>query len=460
MSEPRPRGSSRFPGFYKLSVSERTAALAEYADLTAEQQFILRREGLTAERADHMIENVIGVFGLPLGLAVNFQINGRDYVVPMAVEESSVVAAAGHLAKAVRKHGTLTADADEPVMIGQIQTLDVPDRAHAVAEIERHREELLQFANAQDPALVDHGGGAKGLETEELDTAVGPMLIVRLLVDVRDAMGANAVNTMCEALAPRIEELTGGRVSLRILSNLADRRLARARLRVSPEALSDDPEEALGTAEAIVAAWAFADADPHRAATHNKGIMNGMDPIVIATGNDWRAVEAGAHAYACREGRYRPLSRWTMDEEGMLVGELEAPMAVGVVGGATRVHPTARIALKILGVRSARELAQVIVSVGLVQNLAALRSLVTEGIQKGHMVLHARNVAVSAGAVGELAVRVAGEMIRESGITFDRAHEWTRRLLSSVKRTASGLRDELLHPEDTKDKEPRDPDAQ
>ena len=460
MDKPRPRGSSRFPGLYKRSVSERTGALAEYAGLTAEDQFVLRREGLTADHADHMIENVIGVYGLPLGLAVNLQINGRDYVAPMAVEESSVVAAAGHLAKAVRKHGTLTAEADEPVMIGQIQTLDVPDRAHAVAEIERHREDLLTFANAQDRALAQHGGGARGIETEELDTPAGPMLIVRLLVDVRDAMGANAVNTMCEALAPRIEDLTGGRVSLRILSNLADRRLARARLRIAPEAFAEDPDEARRTAEDIVAAWAFADADPYRAATHNKGIMNGIDPIVIATGNDWRAVEAGCHAFACRDGRYRPLSRWSIDEEGMLAGELTAPMAVGVVGGATRGHPTARIVLKVLGVRSARELAEVIVSVGLVQNLAALRSLVTEGIQKGHMVLHARNVAVSAGAVGEMAVRVAGEMIREGRITFDRAREWTKRLLSSVRRTATDLRDELLHPDSDRDEERRDPDGE
>ena len=441
MDKDRRSGSSRLPGFYKRSVSDRLSDLAVYADLTAEEKFILRREGLTADRADQMVENVVGVFGLPLGLAVNFRINDRDYVIPMAVEEPSVVAAASHLAKIVRERGSLTADSDEPVMIGQIQTLDAPDAEAAAEAVEAHKEELLDLANEQDRTLVERGGGARDITARALDTPVGKMVVARLAVDVRDAMGANAVNTMAEALAPRIEEITGGRVSLRILSNLAENRCARARLSVSVEAFSEDGRDGRDVAEGIVAAWAFAEADPFRAATHNKGIMNGIDPIVVATGNDWRAVEAGCHAYAARNGRYGPLSRWSLDEEGRLCGEIEVPMAVGVIGGATRVHPCARIALKILRVKSARELAEVIVAVGLVQNLAALRSLVTDGIQKGHMVLHARNVAISAGAVGDLAIRVASEMVREGRIGFDRARELMGRLVRTVTKTATDLRD-------------------
>ena len=441
MDQLTPRGLSRFPGFYHLPLVERLAELDRYVRLTSEEKYVLRREGLTSECADMMIENAVGVFGMPLGLGLNFLINGKNYVVPMAVEESSVVAAASNMARAVREHGELTAEADEPVMVGQIQTLGVDDPEAAVRAVREHRDALLSLANEQDRTLVDCGGGARDVSARVLDTAVGPMVIVELAVDVRDAMGANAVNTMAEALAPRIEDITGGQVSLRILTNLADRRLARARLRVEPSALTRSGADGAEVASAVVAAWAFADADPYRAATHNKGIMNGIDAVIVATGNDWRAVEAGCHAYAARDGRYRPLSRWSLGADGDLVGEIEVPLAVGMIGGATKVHPAAQIVLKVLGVKSSRELAGVIAAVGLVQNLAALRSLVTEGIQRGHMVLHARNVAVSAGAVGDLAIRVAGQMVREGLIRFDRARELLGHMVHRVQERKEELRD-------------------
>ena len=436
----RRRGSSRFPGFYKLDVGERLEALARYFPLTAEEKFILRREGLPLDRADQMVENVIGAFALPLGVALNLRINDRDYVVPMAVEEASVVAAASYVGKLLREYGELRAESTEPIMLGQIQVLDCADPSAAASRVEAQSERILDLANRQDPVLVSYGGGAKEVTARALATEAGPMVVVTLAVDVRDAMGANAVNTMAEALAPVIEEITGGRVSLRILSNLADRRRASARLRIAPRAFAEGEHAGEPVARGIVEAWAFAAADPYRAATHNKGVMNGIDAVVIATGNDWRAVEAGCHAYAARNGQYGPLSRYWIDEDGWLCGEMEVPMAVGVIGGATKVHPTAGIALKLLGVRSARELAEVIVAVGLVQNLGALRSLVTEGIQKGHMVLHARNVAVSAGAVGGVAVRVARQMVRESRISFDRASELLRHLVVEVQDRAHDIR--------------------
>jgi len=449
MSDKAGRGSSRLPGFYRLSLPERLETLSGLRPLSTEEKYILRREGLTAELADQMVENVVGVFGLPLGVAANFRVNGRDYVVPMAVEESSVVAAASHVAKLIREHGDLSADADEPVMIGQIQVLDAPEPDKAVSAVAERAEELLKLANSQDETLARLGGGARRLSARRLDTAAGAMVIVHLEVDARDAMGANAVNTMAEALAPRIAELTGGRVSLRILTNLADRRLARARARLKVEAFSEEGRDGALVARDIVSAWAFADADPYRAATHNKGIMNGMDAVVVATGNDWRAVEAGCHAFAAREGRYKPLSRWRIDN-GELVGELVVPMAVGMVGGATKSHPVARIALKLLGVESSRELAAVIAAVGLVQNLAALRSLVTEGIQKGHMALHARNVAMSAGAVGEVAVRIAAQMAREGRIRYDRAKDLLSLFVHRASEKAGDLADRLKRPPEQK----------
>jgi hydroxymethylglutaryl-CoA reductase len=350
-------------------------------------------------RADQMIENVVGVYALPLGVAVNFVVNGRDVVVPMVIEEPSVVAGASFAAKLVRKGGGFQATTTAPEMIGQIQVLDVADLASACSDLLRAREELLTLANETDPVIAKLGGGARDLEVRILDeTAVGPMLVVHLIFDCLDAMGANVVNTACEALTPRVEEITGGRVLLRILSNLADRRLAQARCTVPVDALAFGDFSGEQVAQSIVEAWAFAAADPYRAATHNKGIMNGVDAVVVATGNDWRAAEAGAHAYAARSGRYTALSTWSRDADGNLVGTLEMPLALGTVGGVTRVHPGAQVALKILGVKTACELAEVVVSVGLAQNLAAIRALATEGIQRGHMRLHARQVAIAAGA--------------------------------------------------------------
>lgn len=416
--------TSRIPGFYKLTVEERLRIVAEFAGLSDEEVELLRRyAALDRETASRMIENVIGTFQLPLGIAVNFLINGRDYMIPMVIEEPSVVAAASNAARMTREGGGVFAQSTESLMIGQIQLVGIKDPHAARLEILRHRDEILEIANEQDPVLVKLGGGARDLEARVLETRLGPMLIVHLIVDVRDAMGANAVNTMAEAVAPRLASITGGRYRLRIISNLADRRLVRAWTRVPPEAVGGKE-----IAEGIVEAWAFADADPYRAATHNKGIMNGVDAVVIATGNDWRAVEAGAHAYACRYGVYKPLSTWEIDEKGNLVGSLEMPLAVGIVGGATRTNPLARICLKILGVKTARELAEVIGAVGLVQNLAALRALAAEGIQAGHMSLHARNIAVMAGAVGDEIDQVAEIMVREKCVRVDRAKEILEKL--------------------------------
>jgi len=425
--------SSRLAGFYDLSLEKRVEQVTHWAELTPDESAVLRgATGLNdsgstglAEvliRADQMIENVVGLHALPLGIAVNFAVNGRDVLVPMAIEEPSVVAGASFAAKLARAGGGFQASATAPQMIGQLQVLDVVDPWSARFDLLAARDELLALANETDPVIVNLGGGARDLEVRVLEqTPVGPMLVVHLIFDCRDAMGANAVNTACEALAPRIERIAGGRVGLRILSNLADRRVARARCTVPVDALAfgDFPGERV--AQGIVEAWAFAAADPYRAATHNKGIMNGVDAVVIATGNDWRAVEAGAHAYAARLGRYTSLSTWARDAEGSLVGTLEMPLAVGTVGGATRVHPTAQLALKILGVQTARELAEIIAAVGLAQNLAALRALATEGIQRGHMRLHARQVAIAAGATGDEVPQVVERMVAEGHVRSDRA---------------------------------------
>ncbi|MGC9357790.1 MAG: hydroxymethylglutaryl-CoA reductase, degradative [Anaerolineae bacterium] len=415
--------TSRIPGFYNLSVAERIELLAERVDLTdADRSILAGAAGLDLERGSHMIENVVGLHTLPLGIATNFIVNGREVLVPMVIEEPSVVAGASLAAKLARAGGGFTAHTDPPVMIGQIQVVDVDQPREAREEILKHREELVAQANRVDPVLVDLGGGARGLEVRLLDeTPVGPMLIVHLLYDVRDAMGANAINTACERLAPEIERLTGGQVFLRILSNLADRRRARARVFIPESALAFGNFSGEEVARGIETAWAFAASDPYRATTHNKGIMNGVDAVVLATGNDWRAIEAGAHAYAARHGRYNSLSTWRRDGKGHLLGSLEIPLALGTVGGATRVHPTAQVALKILNVESARELAEVVASVGLAQNLAALRALATEGIQRGHMSLHARQVAIAAGAKDDEIDRVAGAMIAEGEIRIDRA---------------------------------------
>ncbi len=412
--------TSRIAGFYNLPLEERRRKLATLTALD-EAEITALIHGLSEEVADHMIENVVGIHALPLGIATNFIVNGREVLVPMVIEEPSVVAGASLAAKLARAGGGFFANSDEPVMIGQIQVVDAPDPWQARVDILAEREALLAAANEVDPLLLRLGGGARGLEVRVLDSPRGPMVIVHLLYDVRDAMGANAINTACERLAPRIEALSGGRVFLRILSNLADHRLTRARVVIPEEALAFDNFSGEEVAAGIEAAWAFAAVDPYRAATHNKGIMNGVDAVVVATGNDWRAVEAGAHAYAARNGRYTSLSTWRRDGHGHLVGTLEMPMAVGIVGGATRVHPTVRVALKVLNVKTAAELAQIIVSVGLAQNFAALRALATEGIQRGHMTLHARQVAIAAGAEGELIDLVAEAMVERGLVRIDEA---------------------------------------
>jgi hydroxymethylglutaryl-CoA reductase len=371
-----------------------------------------------------MIENAVGVFGLPLGVAVNFQINGRDVLVPMAIEEPSVVAGASFMAKLARAGGGFTCQTTSPEMIAQIQVLDVPNMELAQRRIEHAREEILARADKTDPVISRIGGGARDLEIRVLpDTPIGPMLVLHLIFDTRDAMGANTLNTLVESLSPEIERLSGGRTHLRILSNLADRRLAKASCSIPADTMGFGEFSHERVCKGIVEAWAFAAADPYRAATHNKGIMNGIDAVVIATGNDWRAVEAGAHAYAARGGRYTSLSRWSIGAAGELVGELELPMAVGIVGGATRVHPAAKACLELLGVSTSRELAEVIVAVGLAQNLAALRALATEGIQRGHMGLHARQLAIAAGAEGELVEQVARQLVSEGAVRLDRAEE-------------------------------------
>lgn len=421
--------TSRIKGFYKRSIDERREIVRDFADLTDEEVKLLEKESpLDIEIADRMIENVIGTMPLPLGIATNFLINGKDYLIPMAIEETSVVAAASNAARFCREGGGITSIATDSIMIGQVQLTKVKDPYGAKVQILAEKEKILEIANEKDPILVKLGGGAKDLEVRVLQAITGPMVIVHLLVDVKDAMGANAVNTMAEAVAPYIERITGGKVYLRILSNLADKRLVRARTVIPKEAIGGEE-----VVDGIVEAYAFAAADPYRAATHNKGIMNGVDAVVIATGNDWRAIEAGAHSYAARFGKYEPLSIWEKNEKGDLVGTLEMPMAVGIIGGATKVHPVAKLALKILGVKTAKELAEVIGAVGLAQNLAALRALATEGIQKGHMTLHAKNIAIMAGATGELIDIVAERMIREGKIRMDRAKEILEELRKKKK---------------------------
>jgi len=428
-SEPgTPSSGSRLPGFYNLGLEARLAELAQRSRLTTEDLAALDGSmGLSPSDADHMIENVIGVHALPLGVALNFMVNGRDVLIPMAVEEPSIVAGASFMAKLARASGGFTAHTTLPEMIGQMQILDVADLHTARMVMLENKDALLAEAAEIDPVLKRLGGGPRDLEVRILDDSpIGPFLVAHLIYDVRDAMGANAINTACERLAPQIESLTGGRVHLRILSNLADRRLARARVTIPLAQLGFDeytPEE---VRDGIIAAWAFAAADPYRAATHNKGIMNGVDAVVIATGNDWRAIEAGAHAYAARDGRYTSLSTWGLDADDNLVGSLEMPLAVGIVGGATKVHPTARAALKLMGIQTASELAEIIAAVGLAQNLAALRALATEGIQRGHMNLHARQVAVAAGAAGADIEKLARQLVAEKTVRIDRAEEILR----------------------------------
>ncbi len=419
MSNDQPRTSSRIPGFYKMSTAGRLQELSRAAGCGLEEIQALtggEGSGLSLEVADRMVENVVGVFGLPMGVGVNLKIDGAEHLVPMVVEEPSVVAGLSHGAKFMRAGQGIETQTTDPLMIGQVQVMDVPEVEPAREALRRATPELLEAANALDPALLAAGGGAKSIETRVLepldrDDPLGTMLVVHLLVDVRDAMGANAINTMVEKLAPRIEALTRGRVRLRILSNLADRRLVTARGLVPFEALGrGNPLLGRDVAHGIEEASVLAERDPYRAATHNKGIMNGVDAFLVATGQDWRAVEAGAHAYAARLGRYTALSRWRFTDEGLL-GEITLPMAVGTVGGVLKTHPAVQAAVhNVLKVTGAAQLGRIAAACGLTQNLAALRALATEGIQRGHMGLHARNVAAAAGARGEEIERLAQEL--------------------------------------------------
>jgi hydroxymethylglutaryl-CoA reductase len=409
--------TSSISGFYKMPIEKRIEIVKNFSGLTKEETKLFSGS-LDMKTADMMIENVLGIFELPLGIAVNFYINGKEYLVPMAIEESSVVAAASNAAKIARIHGGFTTESSNPLMIGQLQLLQVKDVAGAAQQLIDHKKEILQIANDQDKILVKFGGGAKDIEVRILDSPLGKMIVTHLIVDVRDAMGANAVNTMCEALAPIFEDITGGKVRLKILSNLADKRIVKAKAVFDKEKMGGE-----AAVDAFIESYTLASIDPYRAATHNKGIMNGIDALIIATGNDFRAIEAGAHAYAARSGLYTSLSTYYKDKNGNLVGELELPLAVGIIGGAGNIHPKAKLCKKILGITTAKELADVVVSLGLAQNFAAVFALSTVGIQKGHMSLHAKNIAVMAGATGDQIERVAKQLINENEIKLDRAKE-------------------------------------
>jgi hydroxymethylglutaryl-CoA reductase len=396
--------SSRIPGFYKLSPGARREAIAAVTDLCGSDLTGLDAQALTLQSADLMVENVIGTFALPLGVGMNFLINGRDVVIPMAVEEPSVVAAASNMARIVRKAGGFHADCDPSEMVGQVQLVDVGDTQDTIAKIEAHRTDLETLIASVHPQLESFGGGFRGMSVraisyDEPGEVAEKMVVLEFVLDCADAMGANMINTVAERLAPDLAKITGEKVGLRILTNLAHRRLARASCTIPAAMFDGETLSGREVIEGIASAYRFAWADPWRAATHNKGIMNGIDPVVIATGNDWRAIEAGAHAWAARDGQYRSLSRWTVKDD-CLHGSIELPMQVGTVGGTLKSHPTAAASMKILGNPGARELAGIIATVGLAQNLGALRALTTEGIQKGHMRMHARHVAAGAGATG------------------------------------------------------------
>jgi hydroxymethylglutaryl-CoA reductase len=426
-----PSRSSRIPGFYRLPPAERRRRLLDLAGLPPEGFAALDPGALTLDVADGMIENVVGVYGLPFAVAVNFTVDGTDPLVPMAIEEPSVVAAASNAARMVRPGGFWTI-VSRPVMIGQIQVTDIPDVDAATATLRAHAEELLGDARRLVPRLAERGGGPVALEVRPLarDGADGGVVVLHLHVDCRDAMGANLVNTLCEALANRVAALAGGRPGLRILSNLTDGRTVIVRCTVDDALLASGEATGEEVRAAIAAASRFAELDPYRAATHNKGIMNGVDAVLVATGQDWRAVEAGAHAFAARSGAYRPLAIWRERPHG-LDGELTMPMAVGTVGGALHVHPGARLALDLAGAHTAGRLAAIAGAAGLATNLAALRALATEGIQRGHMALHARGLARAAGATGELIDRVADELAANGDVKPDRAREILARLCSS-----------------------------
>jgi hydroxymethylglutaryl-CoA reductase len=409
--------SSRLPGFYKKSHGERLSLIKELAGLEESEVRLLEGlNGLDFETANRMIENVIGAMPIPMGVATNFKVNGKEVIVPMAIEEPSVIAAASNAAKLALPEG-FESKASAPVMIGQVQIVDIPDMEEALQAIELNKTDLMAMCDRQDSTLIKFGGGTRDLKAKVLESQRGKMLIIHILVDVRDAMGANAVNTMAEAITGRLEEITKGKVRLRIISNLAVHRTVKTKAVWKKDILG---EEAI---EGILDAYAFAEADPYRCTTHNKGIMNGIDAVILATGNDFRAIESGAHSFAGKDGNYQSLTKYYKNEDGDLVGEIELPMAIGLVGGATRTHPIARVAVKVLGVKTANELAEIIGAVGLAQNFAALRALATEGIQRGHMRLHSKNIAVMAGCPTELIDEVSGKMIESKEINVQKAQE-------------------------------------
>ena len=425
------KGSS-LASFYKLSLEERLRIVQRFSGLSDEEVRVVKTGALPIPSAQRMIENVVGILPVPLGIAVNFLVNDKDYLIPMAIEEPSVVAAASHAAKMARATGGFKTSSTEPIMIGQIQLVNCPSQREAEKQILGSKKEILNKANQQDPTLVSMGGGANDLRVRILPSLAGTMVIAELLVDCRDAMGANVVNTMAESVAPILERLSKGRANLRIISNLADKRIARATAKISKDALGGEE-----VVDGIVQAYAFAAADPYRCATHNKGVMNGVTAVCLATGNDTRAIEAGAHSYAARSGHYSPLTTWHKDDKGDLQGFIEIPAAVGIVGGITAVHPMAKICLKILGVKTARELGEIMAAVGLAQNLAALRALAAEGIQRGHMSLHARNIAAMAGAESEMIDVVAARMVKEKKVRLDRAKELFGDLSPSKNRAST-----------------------
>ena len=410
--------TSRIEGFYKMAMADRLRIVKEFGELTDDEALALSgMGGIDPAVPDRMIENAVGSIAVPLGVAANFRVNGKEYLVPMAIEEPSVVAAASNAAKMALPEG-FSASSTPPMMIGQVQVTGVRDPNNAKMTILEKKDDIIALANEQDPMLVKVGGGARDLEVRTIESSTGPQVVVHLIVDVRDAMGANAVNTMAEAVAPVLEELTGGRVYLRILSNLAVYRLARARALWKKEAIGGEE-----VVDGVVEAYSFAEADPFRCATHNKGVMNGVDALMLATGNDTRAIEAGAHSFAAMKGGYHPLTTFEKTAGGDLAGTIELPMAVGLIGGATKVHPTARACIKVLGVKNASELGEIAAAVGLAQNFAALRALATVGIQKGHMTLHARNLIASVGCPAELVDEAVKKLVSGGKIRMDRAEE-------------------------------------
>ncbi|MFW9819143.1 MAG: hydroxymethylglutaryl-CoA reductase, degradative [Candidatus Thorarchaeota archaeon] len=419
--------SSDISGFYRLSIKERRELLSKLVDLDDNEKKILENLGyFTKTQIDTLIENVIGSYQLPLGIACNFKINNKDYIIPMVTEEPSVIAAASKAAKIARKHGGFQSDKVKSIMISQIQLTNLKDIKLVKKKLEANKKNLLKIANEQDPVLIKLGGGAFDFELREITTSKGEMIIIHLLVNVLDAMGANVVNTMAEKISPYIENITGGKVYLRIVSNLATHRIAKCSAIFDKDLLGGEQ-----VIEGILNAYEFALADPYRATTHNKGIMNGIVALALATGNDTRAIEAGAHAYASIKGRYSPLTTFRKDNNGNLIGEIEIPIPLGIIGGMTKIHPMARISLKILNVKNASELCQIAAALGLAQNVAALRALASEGIQKGHMMLHSRNIAKLAGTPDNLIEEVAKNLIKEDKIRIDYAKEILKKLLKN-----------------------------